>query len=266
MTEQPSQHARAVAPAMVRLSEVSHALSPDGPALLADLSLSVAAGERICVIGPSGCGKSTLLRLISGLAAPTSGSIVIEGSSESGGRRARCALAPQTDTLLPWARLDDNVGIALRARGWSRGRARMRAAQALERWGLRDRVHARPHELSGGMRQRAQLVRALLAERPVLLADEPLGALDAITRGNARRWVRQMLDVRSTTLVMVTHDIEEALLLGDRVIVLGGAPTTVIHECAGWGRATAPAEELIADPAFTAARRRLLDAIAEGVA
>ncbi|WP_084626961.1 ABC transporter ATP-binding protein [Pseudoclavibacter soli] len=254
---------RAPAAAPVHLSEVAWRPMGSAADVLAGVSLTLNAGERLSLVGRSGCGKTTLLRLIAGLLPQSQGSIAIGMAEIDQRRAAQCALASQTDTLLPWARLDDNVGLGLRAAGASRAAARRQAAAALDRWGLGGRRSARPDELSGGMRQRAQLMRALLSERPVLLADEPFGALDAITRSAARRWMREVLDDLGTTLVLVTHDIEEALLMGDRVLVLGGAPAQIVLERDGWGRAGVDDDDLIAEPSFVRARRDLIAAIAE---
>jgi len=231
---------------------------PKSPAVLTDVHLTVPTGEHLAVIGRSGCGKSTLLHLIGGLLAPTAGEISVLGDTDPTARLSHCALMPQGDSMLPWFSVRDNVAVPLRNRGVSRRVARGRATAMLERCGLGDWATSRPSELSGGMRQRAALARALLADKPVLLADEPLGALDAITRGEIQDWLSELLTGTGATLVMVTHDVDEALLLADRVILL--ADGAVAGDWPGWfsRRAGRPRSEILADPDFAAARAEIL--------
>jgi ABC-type nitrate/sulfonate/bicarbonate transport system ATPase subunit len=191
----------------------------DVPAL-AGISLSVQDGELLAVVGPSGCGKSTLLELICGLQAPDSGVIAC----------APAVLMPQRDLLLPWLSALDNAALALRVAGLSRAQARGRAAKLFGELGLDGFQHARPQELSGGMRQRVAFLRTLLAGKPVLCLDEPFGALDAITRGEMQDWLSQTLGREPRTVVLVTHDVEEAIVLADRVAVLSPRPGRVIEE------------------------------------
>ncbi|AGP29966.1 ABC transporter ATP-binding protein [Corynebacterium terpenotabidum] len=229
------------------------------PAVLRDVQLSVPVGEHVAVIGRSGCGKSTLLHLIGGLLRPTSGTVrVLDGSREDA-RLTHCALMPQGDSLLPWFSVQDNVAVALRNRGIGRREARSRADTMLERCGLAGQGRSRPDRLSGGMRQRAALARALLAEKPVLLADEPLGALDAITRGEIQDWLASLLAGSGTTMIMVTHDVDEALLLAHRVVLLDRG--TVAGTWPGWfsRRAGRSRAEVLADPEFAASRAGILD-------
>jgi ABC-type nitrate/sulfonate/bicarbonate transport system ATPase subunit len=187
---------------------------------LAGISLQAAPGEIVAVVGPSGCGKTTLLELICGLQAPEQGSIAC----------APAVLMPQHDLLLPWLTAVDNAALALRIARLSRGRARERAAELFAELGLAGFEHAYPRELSGGMRQRVAFLRTLLSGKPVLCLDEPFGALDAITRGEMQDWLARALAREPRTVVLVTHDVEEAIVLADRVLVLSPRPGRVIEE------------------------------------
>ncbi len=207
-------------------------------AALDGMSLHAGSDEIVTVVGPSGCGKTTLLELICGLQKPDSG---------------RCESAPaafmaQRDLLLPWRSAIDNAALALRLRGVPAGRAREQAAPWLERFGLGGFEHARPAELSGGMRQRVSFLRSLLAGKPVLALDEPFAALDALTRQEMQGWLGHVLETEPRTVVLVTHDVEEAVVLGDRVVVMSPRP----------GRAVAEFEVTLARP-----RRRTDPAVVE---
>jgi ABC-type nitrate/sulfonate/bicarbonate transport system ATPase subunit len=197
---------------------------------LAGLELRVATGEVVGVVGPSGCGKSTLLELIAGLQEPDAGTVEVGGPGDGARRLDACALMPQRDLLLPWRDALGNAALALEARGVAAKAARARAAPLFERFGLSGFERARPAELSGGMRQRVAFVRTLLPGRPVLLLDEPFAALDAITRAEMQQWLADALAAEPRTVVLVTHDVEEALFLGDRVAVLSPRPGRVVAE------------------------------------
>ncbi len=187
---------------------------------LAGMSLSAAPEEVVAVVGPSGCGKTTLLELICGLQEPDAGSV----------RAAPAALMPQRDLLLPWLSAIDNAGLALRARGVARAEARAAAAPWLERFGLAGFERVRPAGLSGGMRQRVSFLRTLLAGKPVLALDEPFAALDAITRAEMQGWLGHVLESEPRTVVLVTHDVEEAVVLADRVVVMSARPGRTVAE------------------------------------
>ncbi len=189
---------------------------------LGGATLHAAHGELLAVVGPSGCGKTTLLELICGLQAPDGGSIAC----------APAVLMPQRDLLLPWLSAVDNAALALRIARCSRAQARRRAAALFAELGLDGFEGARPRELSGGMRQRVAFLRTLLSGKPVLCLDEPFGALDAITRGEMQEWLAQALAREPRTVVLVTHDVEEAILLADRVAVLSPRPGRVVAELA----------------------------------
>jgi NitT/TauT family transport system ATP-binding protein len=192
-----------------------------GLSVLDGVDLTVDGGGRVAVVGPSGCGKSTLLTLLAGLEQPDAGTV--EGAGLD-----RCALMPQRDLLLPWRSALDNAALPLELAGASRGNARTRAQPLFERFGLDGFAETPPRELSGGMRQRVAFLRTLLAGKPVLLLDEPFGALDAITREELQEWLAGALDAEPRTVVLVTHDIDEALRLCSRVVVLSRRPARVV--------------------------------------
>jgi NitT/TauT family transport system ATP-binding protein len=211
-------------PGEVRVDSVTRTFATRRGSVVAlrGMSLVVRPHEIVSVVGPSGCGKTTLLELICGLQRPDAGTI--EG--------APAALMPQRDMLLPWLSALDNAGLALRAQGRSRAEARIAAAPWLERFGLSGFEGTRPGELSGGMRQRVSFLRSLLAGKPVLALDEPFAALDAITRLQMQGWLGHVLEREPRTVVLVTHDVEEAVMLGDRVVVMSPRPGRVVAEIA----------------------------------
>jgi NitT/TauT family transport system ATP-binding protein len=208
----------------VRVREVSKVFGRGDSALLAldRLSLTVAPGEFVCLIGASGCGKSTLLSLVAGLDSATSGEVSTEGQ--------RVALMFQEPALFPWLTTARNVELALRASGISRAERRQRSAALLDVVHLGGFADKRPHELSGGMRQRAALARALAQDAEILLMDEPFGALDAMTRDLLHDELDRICAERGLTVLFVTHNVREAVRLGDRVVVLSSRPGRVIDE------------------------------------
>ncbi len=214
---------------------------------LRDLSLSVASGETVAIVGPSGCGKTTLLELICGLQSPDSGTV----------ESPPAALMPQRDLLLPWLSAIDNAGLALRVQGSSPQQARELVAPWLARFGLEGFEHAHPYELSGGMRQRVSFLRTLLAGKPVLALDEPFAALDAITRAEMQGWLAHSLALERRTVVLVTHDVEEAVLLGDRVLVMSPRPGRMLADLPVAG----PRPRRRDDPAVIALRATALAAL-----
>jgi NitT/TauT family transport system ATP-binding protein len=211
-------------PGAVRLSEVSKVYGRGPSAVLAldKVSLTVAPGEFVCLIGASGCGKSTLLSLVAGLDQPTAGSISTEGG--------RVTLMFQEPALFPWLTAERNVELALRARGVPKAQRRQRCAELLDLVDLGGFGGKRPHELSGGMRQRVALARALAQDADVLLMDEPFGALDAMTRDLLHEELERIWGQQTLTVLFVTHNVREAVRLGDRVVVLSSRPGRVIEE------------------------------------
>jgi len=209
------------------------------------VDLVVEDGAFVVFVGPSGCGKSTLLRLIAGLEAPDRGRIAVAGAEDEAGRLASCALMPQADLLMPWRDALGNASVPLENAGVGRREARARAAELFAELGLAGFEEARSWELSGGMRQRVAFARTLLAEKPVLLLDEPFGALDAITRIEMQEWLAGALAALPRTAVLVTHDIDEALRLCDRVVVLTARPGRVACELDGAGPAEPAREQAV---------------------
>jgi ABC-type nitrate/sulfonate/bicarbonate transport system ATPase subunit len=189
-------------------------------AAVAGVTLRAARGELVAVVGPSGCGKTTLLELICGLQQAQRGSV----------RSQPAALMPQRDLLLPWLDAADNAALALRIARVPRAAARKRAQSLFAELGLDGFEDAAPAELSGGMRQRVAFLRTLLSGKPVLCLDEPFGALDAITRAEMQDWLTRALAHEPRTVVLVTHDVEEAIVLADRVVVLSPRPGRVVAE------------------------------------
>ena len=253
----------APAAAAVSLKGVGHAY---GTLRTIDrIDLEVGAHEVLGLVGPSGCGKSTLLELICGLREPDGGSISV-GAAGGDGRLAGCAFMPQRDLLFPWLSALDNAALALRNRGLRRAKARSLAAERFARFGLGGFERARPDELSGGMRQRVAFLRTLLSEKPVLALDEPFASLDAITRAEMQEWLVGALGADPRTIVLVTHDVEEALYLCDRVAVLSARPARVVEELsapAGLARAE-DRDAAVTDPAFVATRERAMRALHRG--
>lgn len=190
------------------------------------LTLEVAQGEPVSVIGPSGCGKSSLLLLAAGLFVPTAGTVRIDGQPVAGPRTAS-SLILQDYGLLPWKTAEDNAALGLLIRGADSRAARERAREALQRVGLGESAHAYPGELSGGMRQRVALARAVALDADLLLMDEPLSALDALRREDLQDVLLGLWRDRGHAQVLVTHSIEEAVFLGERIIVMSPSPGRV---------------------------------------
>ena len=216
---------------MLELRNVYKSYSDRGRSIpaLEDISLQIPKGQLVCVVGPSGSGKSSLLRVMMGLAPPSSGSVLYEGQPVRG-VNLKAAMVFQSFALLPWLTVQANVELGLRARELPEAEAKKRAAFYLDKVGLDGYEEAYPSELSGGMKQRAGLARALAVEPDILFMDEPFAGLDALTSANLREevltlWADRALPVH--TVVMVTHIIEEAVLMADRVIVLSSHPGRV---------------------------------------
>jgi ABC-type nitrate/sulfonate/bicarbonate transport system ATPase subunit len=229
---------------------------------LSDITLQAASREVLGVVGPSGCGKSTLLELIAGLQEPSRGEIGVQGRTGGRDRLERCALMPQRDLLLPWRSALDNAGLALELLGSSRVDARRRTLPLFERFGLGEFADARPHELSGGMRQRVAFVRTLLTGKPILLLDEPFGSLDSITRADMQEWLAEALREEPRTVVLVSHDVDEALFLCDRVLVLSARPGRVRTELDIRIPRPRPRRETVTSPQFAALKEQALEALA----
>ncbi|MRX43583.1 ABC transporter ATP-binding protein [Agromyces kandeliae] len=218
----PAGAATAAPAAPVALRGVGRAFTaPDGGTrdVLRDVDLDVDAGEIVAILGPSGCGKSTLLRIVAGLDHPTAGEVAIDDDAVRP-YDVRCAVGFQEPRLLPWRSIERNVALGL-PRGTGRRDGRAQVARLLELVGLAEFAGHRPHEVSGGMAQRASLARALARNPEVLLLDEPFGALDALTRLKMQDLLLDVHSAEPTTVLLVTHDVDEALQLADRIVLLG---------------------------------------------
>ena len=235
--------------------------SADMPSVeaMVDVSLDVALGEFVVIVGPSGCGKSTLLNVIAGLIDPDSGSVNLKG--DNGAQRiGRVAYMHQIDLLLPWRNVLSNAILGLEIAGVPRQEAEDKATELATKFGIDDFLNAYPATLSGGMRQRVALLRAVLPERDVLLLDEPFKALDAITRSELQRWLSDVLDRSHRATIMVTHDVEEALMLGDRVLVMSPRPGRILLELDVDLPRPRP-KDVVRDPKFVDLKWRLLSAL-----
>jgi len=206
----------------IELTNVSKTFARAGAPTIVDFSLSVAPGEFVSILGPSGCGKTTLLRLVDGLLAPDAGSVHIGGAPPRPSRRIGFVF--QSFRLIPWATALDNVAFPLELSGMSRGEREEIARHWLDRVGLGRHGQSYPSELSGGMKQRVALARAFAGDPEVLLLDEPFASLDAQTREIMQIELLRLWDERKLTALFVTHSVEEAILLADRVVVMGQAP------------------------------------------
>jgi ABC-type nitrate/sulfonate/bicarbonate transport system ATPase subunit len=229
------------------------------------LDLEIEPHEVLGLVGPSGCGKSTLLELICGLREPGGGAVEVAGGSAASERLARCAYMPQRDLLLPWYSALDNATLALRNRGLSKAEARRRGEALFSRFGLAGFEPKPPTELSGGMRQRVAFLRTLVSGKPVLALDEPFASLDAITRAEMQEWLAGALREDPRSVVLVTHDVEEALYLADRVAVLSARPARIVAELHAPTPRASDRDAAVTDPAFVAVREQAMRALREGM-
>lgn len=252
-----------LAHAAIRLKEISKDFSVDGQILpvLSQIDFYVGTAEFVSIVGPSGCGKSTLLNIVAGLEEPSQGTLWLQGQ-KLGRRLGQVGYMYQKDLLLPWRSVLDNAILGLEVQGLSRDKARARAMALIERFGLKGFEHSYPFSLSGGMRQRAAFLRTILADRDVILLDEPFGALDALTRVQMQEWLLDLWSSFRKTIVLVTHDIDEAIFLSDRIYVLTARPGQVKMV----QPVTLPrprSYEIVTQEPFIAVKARLLTAIRE---
>lgn len=224
------------------------------------VDLEVGAGEFVSIVGPSGCGKSTLLDLLAGLLEPTAGRILLDGTVPEQ-LLGQLGYMQQRDLLMPWRTVLDNTIVGLQLDGLDRNAAREIAREQLERFGLAGFEDEWPAALSGGMRQRAALLRTFLAGRDALLLDEPFGALDAITRAEMQRWLLEIFNADRKTVLLVTHDVEEAIMLSDRVYVMAGHPGRIVDEMSV--ELSRPRSSSAGSPEFAALKQSLLAPLAE---
>ena len=212
------------------LEDLSMTFETDGSAFaaLAPVDLCVPAGRFVSLIGPSGCGKSTIFNIVAGLQAPSTGRVVIDGK-DSTGLIGQVGYMLQKDLLLPWRTVLDNIALGMEIAGTPLSQARERALPLLRRYGLSGFERHHPSALSGGMRQRAALLRTLLVDRDIILLDEPFGALDAQTKAQMQDWLLQIFADFGRTVIFVTHDVEEAVYLSDEIHVMASRPGRIIE-------------------------------------
>lgn len=231
---------------------------------LQDLEVSIRPGELVTVVGPSGCGKSTLFNILAGLEEPDPGNILrLKGvSSTASDLLGKVSFMPQRDLLLPWRNVIDNAILALEIEGMPRAEARKLAMDMLPEFGLAGFEAQYPNQLSGGMRQRVALMRTFLFKRDLMLLDEPFGALDALTRTMMQRWLLDVWQKHKRTVLFITHDVDEAIFLGDRVLVMTARPGRVkLEQVVELPRPRKP--DIVTSPEFIALKKTLLEAIEE---
>lgn len=245
----------------VELRHVSKSFHTNGQTVkaLEDITLQVMPGEFVTIIGPSGSGKSTLFNLIVGLLEPDTGEVCLDGRV-CHDRVGKVGYMPQRDLLLPWRSVINNLIVPLEVRGVPRDEARRRAREMLPLFGLEGFENSYPSALSGGMRQRAALLRTILAERDVLLLDEPFGALDALTRRELQNWLLGLWNNLRQTVLFITHDVDEALYLADRVFVISARPGRLI-KVMNVALPRPRRQRMIAEPAFGRQATELLSAL-----
>jgi ABC-type nitrate/sulfonate/bicarbonate transport system ATPase subunit len=228
----------------------------DSVVALRDVDLKVGDGEFVSIVGPSGCGKSTLFNIVAGLEKPSSGRVLLDGAQLEE-LLGEVGYMPQRDLLMPWRTVLDNTTLGLELNGVKKSEARKIAEAEFERFGLDGFEDQWPAKLSGGMKQRAALLRTFLAGRSLMLLDEPFGALDALTRSNMQDWLLDVWQGDSKTILFVTHDVEEAVYLSDRVYVMSGRPGSVVLDLKiDLPRPRLP--EVALTPEFMAYKERLL--------
>ncbi len=254
----------AARPEKLRLTNIRKRFGdgPQGVLAVDGVDLSIGAREFVTLVGPSGCGKSTLFNIIVGLTPADPGGALLLDGAEADHLLGRVAFMPQRDLLLPWRSVLDNAILALEVEGQPRARARERARAVFADFGLKGFENHYPQQLSGGMRQRVALMRTFLFERELMLLDEPFGALDALTRAMMQRWLLDLWAKFDRTVLFITHDIDEAIYLGDRVVIMTARPGRIKADIAvPLPRPREP--RMLTDPAFVALKRLLLDTIEE---
>ena len=232
---------------MLELKDISRAFGDRQ--VLDGVSFDVEPGEFVSLIGPSGAGKSTLFNIIAGLDKPDSGEVVFDGTT---------AYMPQKDLLFPWRTIEANAALGLEVQGVPKKEARARAREWFPQFGLDGFEDALPFQLSGGMRQRAALLRTVVQEKSTLLLDEPFGALDSLTRNDLQNWLQGMWAEHDWTALLITHDVREAILLSDRIVVLNPRPTSV-REIIDVNLPRPRGTEVLSSPEFGELERRILE-------
>ncbi len=230
---------------------------------LRDVGIEIADGEFVSIVGPSGCGKSTLFNIIAGLVMPSSGRVLLDGDQPDD-LLGKVGYMPQRDMLMPWRTVLDNTTLGLELNGIKKKEAHKIALGEFGRFGLAGFEKQWPAKLSGGMKQRAALLRTFLAGRELLLLDEPFGALDALTRAQMQSWLLDVWQGDNKTILFVTHDVEEAVYLSDRVYVMSGRPGK-ISLCVDVNLPRPRRSEITMDPEFLALKQKLLKPLEEAV-
>jgi ABC-type nitrate/sulfonate/bicarbonate transport system ATPase subunit len=229
--------------------------------VLNGVSLTVEQGEFVSIVGPSGCGKSTLFHIIGGLVQPNSGKVCMNGR-EVTGERGHISFMPQQPALFPWRTIEDNVILAQEIKGVSKKEARKGAREWISKVGLSGFEQSYPHMLSGGMQQRAAFLRALLSPEELMCLDEPFSALDALTRSDMQRWLLDIWEENRRSVLFITHNIEEALLLSNRIYVMSNRPGTVL-QVVDVPLHRPRREEITDDPIFLKLKRELAQLMKE---
>ncbi|HEU4323441.1 MAG TPA: ABC transporter ATP-binding protein [Roseiflexaceae bacterium] len=225
---------------------------------LSDISATVRAGEFVCVVGPSGCGKTSLLRMIAGFLRPTAGELLVDGRPVTGPGADR-GVVFQQPALYPWRSLADNIALGPELRGKPKAWRAARVAELLRLVGLAQFAQRPPYELSGGMQQRAAIARVLINEPRIMLMDEPLGALDALTRERMQEELLRIWRATGTTVILITHSVEEALYLGTRTLVMSPRPGRIVADIATpFSRQDGVGRAVRSSPDFVAAREQIL--------
>jgi ABC-type nitrate/sulfonate/bicarbonate transport system ATPase subunit len=258
----PSSADQGLAKALLELRNVNKTFG--SVAALRDFRASVGLGEFVTVVGPSGCGKSTLFNIVAGLEEPDVGGILRfeSRSCHASDLLGRVSFMPQRDLLFSWRTVVDNAILALEVEGVPRKQARAEARALLPEFGLSGFADHYPHQLSGGMRQRVALMRTFLFKRELMLLDEPFGALDALTRAMMQRWLLDIWQKNRRTILFITHDVDEAIFLGDRVLVMTARPGAVkLEQRVELPRPRSP--DIVTSSAFIEIKRTLLGAIEE---
>ena len=239
----------------IKIQDLTHRYSAKSPLTFEKANLEAKRGEALAIIGRSGCGKSTLLHILAGLLRPTSGTVHLDGELVEK-PSPRWVMMFQAPHLFPWMRVSQNVGIGLHFAGWSEAKKRDRVAEAINLVALQDYAENNVQDLSGGQQQRVALARSLVMEPELLLLDEPFSALDAFTRAAVQRDVRSIAKRLGINLVIVTHDIDEAVLMADRALIMAGSPGKIYDEL----DIDLPDPRERQDPAVQAMRARLMEA------
>jgi len=213
----------------IDIEGLTHRYNPQCPVTFNEINLKSPPGEALAIIGRSGCGKSTLLHILAGILRPTEGKVLLDGTSVNA-PSPRWVMMFQAPHLFPWMTVSENVGVGLTFGRWTQAEIHERVTEAIELVELQDYAESNVQDLSGGQQQRVALARSLVMEPEILLLDEPFSALDAFTRASLQKDVRSIAKRMGFNIVMVTHDIDEAVIMADRAVIMAGSPGNIVHE------------------------------------